>query len=67
MTKFQINCIGKSRVHPTYIRYVNYINIYNKVKHTAKTTYYANLLKTFKNDSKKTWQLLGPVIGKHKD
>ena len=54
-------------VNPSYIRYVNYINIYNKLKHTAKTTYYANLLNTFKNDSKKTWQLLGPVIGKHKD
>ena len=65
--KLDKKCIGKSRVHPTYIRYVNYRNIYNKLKHTAKTTYYANLINTFKNNSKKTWQLLRTVIGKHND
>ena len=65
--KLYRKCIGKSRIHPTYIRYVNYRNIYNKLKHTAKTTYYANLLNTIKNDSKKTWQLLKTVIGKHDD
>ena len=47
-------CIAKSRVSPINIRYVNCRDIYNKLKHTAKTTYYANLLTTFKNDSKKT-------------
>ena len=52
-------------LYPTYIRYVNYRNIYNKLKHTANKTYYANLRNTFKNDAKKTWQLLRTVIGKH--
>ena len=65
--KLYRKCIAKSRVHPINIRYVNYRDIYNKLKHTAKITYYANLLTTFKNDSKKTWQLLRTIIGKHND
>ena len=64
--KLYRTCIDKSRVHPTYIRYINYRNIY-KLKHTAKKTYNANLLYKFKNDSKKMWQLLRTVIGKHND
>ena len=65
--KLYRKCIGKSRVHPTYIRYVNYRNLYNKLKQTSKITYYANLFNTSKNDSKKTWQLLKTMIGKHND
>ena len=48
--KLYRKCIGKSRVYPTYICYVNYRNVYNKLKHIAKTTYYAHLFNTFKND-----------------
>ena len=40
---------------------------YNKLNHITKTTYYANLLFKFKNDSKTTWQLLRTIIGKHND
>ena len=56
--KLYRKCIVKSKEHPINIRYVNYRDIYNKLKHTAKTTYYANLLTKFKNDSNRTWQLL---------
>ena len=41
------------KTHPAHICYVKYINIYNQLKQIAKTTYYANQLNTFKNDSKK--------------
>ena len=50
--------ISKPKKHPAHIRYAKYRYIYNKVKQIAKTTYYANQLNTFKNDCKKTWNLL---------
>ena len=66
-SKLYQKCIGKSRTHSTYVHYVTYINIYNKLKHIAKTTYYANLLQKIKNDYKKTWQFLRTIIGIHND
>ena len=45
-------CISKRKTHPAHMRYAKYINIYNKFKQIAKTTYYANQLNTFNNDSK---------------
>ena len=51
--KLYRKCISKPKKHPAHIRYAKYRNIYNKVKQIAKTTYYANQLNTFKNDSKK--------------
>ena len=50
--------ISKPKKHPAHIRYAKYRYIYYKVKQIAKTTYYANQLNTFKNDCKKTWNLL---------
>ena len=45
-------CISKRKTHPAHMRYAKYINIYNKFKQSAKTTYYANQLNTLNNDSK---------------
>ena len=50
--KLYRKCVSKPKTHPAHIRYVKYRNIYNKLKQIAKTTYYANQLNTFKNDSK---------------
>ena len=65
--KLYRKCINKPKKHPAHIRDAKYRNIYNKVKQIAKTTYYANQLNTFKNDSKKTWNLLKNIIGKNND
>ena len=54
--KLYRKCISKPKTHPAHIRYAKYRNIYNKLKQIAKTTYYANQLNTFKNDSKKTME-----------
>ncbi|KAK2160513.1 hypothetical protein NP493_1640g00003 [Ridgeia piscesae] len=65
--KLYRKCVSKPKTHPAHIRYVKYRNIYNKLKQIAKTTYYANQLNTFKNDSKTTWNLLKNMIGKNND
>ena len=65
--KLYRKCIGESRTHSTYVRYITYSHLYKQLKHIAKTTYYANLLQKFKIDSKKTWQVLRTLIGKHND
>ena len=59
--------ISKPKTHHAHIRYAKYRNIYNKLKQIAKTTYYANQVNTFKNDSKQTWKLLKKLIGKNND
>ena len=45
------NCIGKPKTHSTHIRYIQNI-LCNKLKQIAKTTYYADQINLFKNDSK---------------
>ena len=65
--KLYRKCISKPKKHPAHIRYAKYRNIYNKVKQIAKTTYYANQLNTFKNDSKKHGIYQKNMIGKSSD
>ncbi len=47
--------------------YKTYRNLYNRIKRTAKELYYVNLMESYKNDIKKTWQVLKPIIGKQND
>ena len=53
-------------IHPhcAYIRYVNYINIYNKLKHIAKITYCVNHLNSIQKDSKRSGKYLEVRLGK---
>ena len=37
--KMYRKCISKRKTHPAHMRYAKYINIYNKFKQIAKTTY----------------------------
>ena len=48
-------------------KFKNYRYVLNKVKRTAKRQYYIDRCTTMKNDTKKLWQTLNNVIGKHTD
>ena len=51
----------------TKAKFKNYRYVLNKVKRTAKRQYYIDRCVTMKSDTKKLWQTLNNVIGKHKD
>ena len=48
-------------------KFKNYRYVLNKVKRTAKRQYYIDRCNTLRNDTKKLWQTLNNVIGKHTD
>ena len=45
-------------------KYKQFNNDFNKLKRTAKHTYYNNILETHKNDIKKTWVIINNVLGR---
>ena len=53
--------------HPCHEHYVNYRNVFNRLKRKAKQLYYAQILNDNKSNLKKTWQILNSVIGKVND
>ena len=63
--KLYRQCISKPKAHPDYTRYVKYRNMYNKLKHIAKTNHYAHNLNAFNNDSK--MEFTKTMIGKNND
>ena len=61
---------SRKTLHPTphNIRSFNeYIKTYKRLCRQAKTSYYVNKLKGFKNDAKKTWDTVREVLGNFKD
>jgi len=55
---------SKHKDSKAYINFINYQNLYNKLKKLHKQNYYAT---KFKNDSKRTWKILKEIIGKQND
>ncbi len=48
-------------------KYIKFRNMYNKIKRTAKKTYYNEQLKLHQGNIKKTWQTLNNIISKQND
>ena len=46
------------------MKHKKYRNLFNSIKKKAREAHYSNLLTEAKNDIKKTWQILRPLIGK---
>ena len=46
--------------------YKNYKNLFEKIRKNLKKNYYSQLLNTFKNDTKRTWQIIKEINGKQK-
>ena len=67
LTKLYRKCIKKPKTDPTHQRYIEYRNIYNRLKRTAKETYYTNRFEKYKNDIKSTWKLLNSLTGRNSD
>ena len=57
-------CINKSRTGIKYKNYIKYRNIYNALKRTAKSEYYAQLFQDHKYDIRKTFKVINQIIGK---
>ena len=45
-------------------KYKEYRNMFNKLKRSAKQSYYHDIIENFKNDSNKLWHELNKIIGK---
>ena len=54
------------RKHELTIQYTTYRNLFNNIKKKAREQYYDSLLKEAKNDIKKTWKILRPLVGKQR-
>ena len=63
--KLYRKCIGKSRNCMSYVKFINYRNMYNKLKKLTKQNYYADKLLEYKTDLKKTWKLFNMIIGRN--
>lgn len=49
------------------VKYIQYRNLYNKLKRTAKSKYYENLLQQSKNDMRNTWKAMKMAMNKSND
>ena len=56
----------KKKTDKTKMQYKNYKNLFEKLKRKAKQHHYTKLISKYKNDSKKTWQVLKEITGKMK-
>ena len=46
------------------IRYKNYRKLFESIKQTAKSQYYSEMILHYKDNIKRTWQLMKEVISK---
>ena len=58
------DCYLLDKTHPKYVKFLNYRNLFNKTKRTAKIKYYETAINESKNDSTQTWRILNKLIGK---
>ena len=65
LDKLYKKCIGKSKESTAYSNFINYRNIFNKLKRIAKQKYYSETLCQYKYDVRKTWSILNTVIGRN--
>ena len=53
--------------HDTNTKYIQYRNMFNKIKRISKQTYYADLLQTYKDGIKNTWKSIRTLLGHSND
>ena len=58
------DCYLLDKTYPKYVKFLNYRNLFNKTKRTAKIKYYETAINESKNDSTQTWRILKKLIGK---
>ena len=56
----------KTRSPTDEVKYKNYKNLFQKLIKKAKITYYSNQLDIYKNNSKKTWEIINKITGRSK-
>ena len=56
----------KNKTKASEIEYKDYKNLFEKLRKKCKKYYYSSLIEKFKNDSKKTWQVMKEITGKTK-
>ena len=54
-------------MHSTSNKFIEYRNMYNKLKRKAKEQYFHELLDTYKHDVRKTWSVINNIIGRQND
>ena len=56
----------KNKTYQNEINYKNYKNLFETLKFKSKKNHYAKLITKYKNNSKKTWQVIKEITGKTK-
>ena len=56
----------KNKTYSNEINYKTYKNLFETIKFKSKKSYYANLINMYKNNIKKTWQVIKEITGKIK-
>ena len=53
--------------HNCNSKYINYRNLFNKIKRSSKQKYYTDLLYAYKNDIKNTWKTVNSLLARTND
>ena len=56
----------KNKSYKNELKYKSYKNLFETIKYKSKKNYYAKLLTKYKNNVKKTWQIMQEITGKLK-
>ena len=56
----------KNKTEITESEYKNYKNLFEKLRKKGKQSYYSSLIEKYKNNSKKTWEIMKEITGKRK-
>ena len=56
----------KNKTNRNHLNHKTYNNLFKQIKNKSKKNYYQNLLLKYKNNIKKTWDVIKEVIGKTK-
>ena len=59
--------LGKPGNSIQFENYLKFRNLYNVVKHQAKSQYYKQLLQKYSTDIRKTWKVLNSIIRRTND
>ena len=57
-------CKSTIQDSPERKKYIKYRNLYNKLLKQAKISYYDLQFNNYRNDSKKTWEIINKLINK---
>ena len=58
---------GKLKTDASYLKYVEFRQMFQKLKRLTKKQYYTDLLQKYRNDIKNTWSTINTVTGRNKN